>query len=228
MASAADCCGPRHRFLILALLACFLLIATGSLLAADNSRVVSVPALAVLTNGDKGLVHYIVIQLDHDPRLEGPTVQFNEITLGGGSLVGEDWKEGAMDAVRAAVKASGYDGRDWLVTVKNRSRHSITGGMSTSGAVAVGVLAAWRGETLRPGITFTGRITPDGRIESVGAIPQKLEAAASEGFKTLLVPRGQSRTSEWDLLPLAEKKQMSVIEVGTLEEAYSFMAGGSP
>lgn len=227
MAPAADRRGLRYKVLILALLACSLHIPAHSALSAENLRVVSVPALAVATSGEKGLVHYIVIQFDHDPRLEGPTVTFNEINLGGGSLVGEDWKEGVIQAVRAAVKVSGQDGRDWLVTVKNRSYHSITGGMSTSSAVAVAVLAAWRGEPLRPGVTITGVMTPEGRIESVGAIPQKLDAAAREGFKTLLVPRGQLQTSEWDLLLLAEKRQMSVIEVGTLEEAYSLMVGAA-
>ena len=52
------------------------------------------PALGVLASGQTGIIHYIVLQIDKDPRREGPTVQFNEINLGGGSLVSEDWKEG--------------------------------------------------------------------------------------------------------------------------------------
>lgn len=214
---------PRNRILILALLTVSLHAQALPVRSADNPRLVSVPALAVLTNGQNGLVHYIVIQIDHDPRQEGPTVRFNEINLGGGSRVGEDWKAGVTQAVRAAAKTAGENGRDWLVTVKNRSYHSITEGMSASNAVAVGVLAAWRGESLKPGTTITGQITPDGRIEPVAAIPKKLEAAASEGLKTVLVPRGQLQTPEWDLPQLAAKWQVSVIEVGTLEEAYSLM-----
>lgn len=214
---------PGQTCPTLALVALSIHILSLSLAAADSPRVISVPALSVLTNGEKGLVHYIVIQIDRDPRQEGPTVRFNEINLGGGSRVGEDWKAGVIQAVRAAAKTAGESGRDWLVTVKNRSRHSMTGGMSASSAVAVGVLAAWRGEPLRPGVTITGHIMPDGRIEPVAAIPKKLEAAASEGFTTVLVPRGQLKTSEWDLLQLAEQWRMSVREVGTLEEAYSLM-----
>ncbi len=224
---AADRQVARHRVLILALLAISLYTQALPARSADNPRLVSVPALAVLTNGQQGLVHYIVIQIDNDPRQEGPTVRFSEINLGGGSLVGEDWKEGVIQAVRAAAKTAGEDGRDWLVTVKNRSYHSLTGGMSASSAVAVGVLAAWRGEPLKPGTTITGQITPDGRIEPVASIPTKLEAAVNEGFKTVLVPRGQLQTPEWDLLQMAAKWQVSVIEVGTLEEAYSLMVGAA-
>lgn len=222
---AADQQGCRNRVLVLALLAIPLYTQALPAGSADDPRLVSVPALAVLTNGQQGLVHYIVIQIDNDPRQEGPTVRFNEINLGGGSLVGEDWKDGVIQAVRAAAKTAGEDGRDWLVTVKNRSYHSITGGMSASSAVAVGVLAAWRGEPIKPGTTITGQITPDGRIEPVSSIPKKLEAAANEGFKTVLVPRGQLQTPEWDLLQMAARWQVSVIEVGTLEEAYSLMVG---
>jgi hypothetical protein len=51
--------------------------------------------------------------IDKDPQQDGPTVQFNEINLGGGSLVSEDWKEGVKRAVAAATKAVGEDGREW-------------------------------------------------------------------------------------------------------------------
>ncbi len=69
----------RNRVLILALLAVFLHTQAFPARSADNSLLVSVSALAVLTDGQKGLVHDIVIQIDNDPRQEGPTVRFNEI-----------------------------------------------------------------------------------------------------------------------------------------------------
>ena len=81
--------------------------------SADGPRFAVVPALGVLAGGQAGIIHYVVLQIDKDPQQDGPTVQFNEINLGGGSLVSEDWKEGVKRAVAAATKAVGEDGREW-------------------------------------------------------------------------------------------------------------------
>ena len=91
--------------------------------SADSRRFATVPALGVLAGGQTGIIHYIVLQIDKDPRREGPTVQFNEINLGGGSLVSEDWKEGVRQAVAAATKAVGEDGREWVS--QSRTGHTM-------------------------------------------------------------------------------------------------------
>ena len=181
------------------------------------------PALAVLSGGQTGIVHYIVLQIDKDSRQGGPTVQFNEINLGGGSIVSEDWKEGVRQAVAAATKAVGEDGREWVITIKNRSYNALTEGASASSAVAVGLVAAWRGDDVKSDIALTGQIMPDGRIESVGALAVKIEAAARAEFRTVLVPRGQLSTVERDLPQLVSKWNIKAIEVATLEEAYQLM-----
>lgn len=191
--------------------------------SADSHRFATVPALGVLAGGQTGIIHYIVLQIDKDPRREGPTVQFNEINLGGGSLVSEDWKEGVRQAVAAATKAVGEDGREWIITIKNRSYNALTEGTSASGAVAVGLVAAWRGDHIKSDVAFTGKIMPGGQIESVSALLVKIEAAARAQFKTILVPRGQLDTADWDLSQLATKWNIKVIEVATLEEAYPLM-----
>jgi hypothetical protein len=79
--------------------------------SADSRHFATVPALGVLADGQTGIVHYIVLQIDNDPQRGGPIVQFNEINLGGGSIVSEDWKEGVKQAVVAATRAVGGDGR---------------------------------------------------------------------------------------------------------------------
>jgi predicted S18 family serine protease len=182
-----------------------------------------VPALGVLANGQTGTVHYIVLQLDKDPRREGPTILFNEIHLGGGSAVSEDWKEGVKQAVAAATKAMGEDGREWVITIKNRSYNSLTEGASASSAVAVGIVAAWRGDEIASDVALTGKIMQDGRIEAVGALPSKIEAAARAQFKTLLIPRGQLNSPDGDLSQLATRWHVTILEVATLEEAYQLM-----
>jgi len=191
--------------------------------SADSRRLATVPALGVLAGGQTGIIHYIVLQIDKDPRREGPTVQFNEINLGGGSLVSEDWKEGVRQAAVAATKAVGEDGREWMITIKNRSYNALTEGSSASSAVAVGLVAAWRGDHIKSDVALTGKIMPDGQIESVSALLVKIEAAARAQFKTILVPRGQLDTADWDLSQLATKWNIKVIEVATLEEAYQLM-----
>jgi len=189
----------------------------------DSRRLATVPALGVLAGGQTGIVHYIVLQIDKDPRRGGPTVQFNEINFGGGSIVSEDWKDGIRQAVAAATKAVGEDGREWVITVKNRSYNALTEGTSASSAVAVGLVAAWRGDRIKSDVALTGKIMPNGQIETVSALPVKIEAAARAQFKTILVPRGQLDTAEWDLSQLATRWNIKVIEVATLEEAYQLM-----
>lgn len=191
--------------------------------AFDNLRLASVPALAVLSDGRTGVVHYIVIQISSDSPADGPVIQFSEIDPGGGSLVGDDWKAGVRQAVLTALRHLGTDGHDWVVTVKNRSRNAMTDGMSASGAVAVGIMAAWRGETIRPEVAMTGQVAPNGDILAVGGVPQKVEAAARERFRTVLVPRGQSNVGEGDFG--SQTRRVAVVEVGTLDEAYQAMAG---
>jgi len=197
--------------------------------SANSHRLATVPALGVVAEGQTGIIHYIVLQIDEDPQQEeGPTIQFNEINLGGGSIVSEDWKEGVRQAVAAATKEVGEDGREWVVTIKNRSYNALTEGTSPSSAVAVGIVAAWRGDDVNPDVALTGKIMPDGQIEPVAALPVKVEAAARAQFKTILVPRGQLYTADWDLSQLAAEWNIKVLEVTTLNEAYQLMeaAGG--
>jgi len=209
--------------LILLFSAIILCTQVSPLWSADSRRVATVPALGVLADGQTGIVHYIALQIDRDLRQEGPTVQFNEINLGGGSVVSEDWKEGVKHAVTAATKAVGEDGRGWVITIKNRSYNAWTEGMSASSAVAVGLVAAWRGDDIRSDVVLTGTIMPNGQIESVGAVFTKVEAAARAQFKTILIPRGQLNKADGDLSQLALRWNITVIEVATLEEAYQLM-----
>jgi len=218
----------RRPYLIILLSTIILCTQAFPLWSADSRRLATVPALGVLAGGQPGIIHYIVLQIDKDPRQEGPTVQFNEMNLGGGSIVSEDWKEGVKQAVAAATKAVGEDGREWVITIKNRSYNALTEGMSASSAVAVGIVAAWRGDDIKSDVALTGKIMPDGQIEPVGALLIKVEAAARAQFKTILVPRGQLDTADWDLSQLATRWNINVIEVATLEEAYLLMTTAAP
>jgi predicted S18 family serine protease len=197
-------------------------------LLAEPPKFVTVPALAVSVIGGQqvGNVHYVVLQLEHDPQGRGPTVFFSESAAG--SAVDDVWKDGARAAITAAAKIMGEDERNWRLTIKNRSWYSLSSGSSASSAIAVGIIAAWRGDAIRSGIVLTGTIAPDGRIEEVGDLPAKLQGAATANMRAMLVPKGEAKTSQWDLFELGQQRNVSVVEVGTLQEAYEMMTGIRP
>jgi predicted S18 family serine protease len=195
---------------------------------AESKRYMSVPALAAAqVNGQLvGNVHYIVLQLDRDPQGRGPTILFSESTAG--SAVDEVWKDGARAAIAAAARIMGEDVRNWALTIRNRSRFSLSSGSSASSAMAVGIIAAWRGDDLRSGVVLTGVITPEGRIEDVGDLPAKLQGAVAANMHAMLVPKGEAKTDEWDLYELGRQRNITVVEVSTLQEAYEIMTGIRP
>ena len=195
---------------------------------AESPTFVSVPALAVSVIGGQqvGNVHYVVVQVERDLQGHGPTILFSESSVG--SAVDDVWKDGARAAISAAAKVMGEDERNWRLTIKNRSRYSLSGGSSASSAIAVGIIAAWRGDTIRSGVVLTGVITKDGRIEEVGDLPIKLQGAAAANMRSMLVPKGEAKTPEWDLFELGRQRNINVAEVGTLQEAYEFMTGIRP
>ena len=191
---------------------------------AGNSNIVSVSTLGIQGEGLPGVVNYILVQLDHVASQGGPTIQFNEVNLGGGSLVGEEWKEGARRAVRAVLHAVGDSGHDWMITIKNRSATSLTDGMSASAAVAVAIMAAYRGGAIRSDVALSGQITPDGRLDVVGGLPVKIEAAANAHYRAIIVPRDQVLTPDWmSSTDVASRRRVQLIQAGTLDEAYQAM-----
>ncbi|MBM4124100.1 MAG: hypothetical protein FJ246_03955 [Nitrospira sp.] len=101
-------------------------------------------------------------------------------------------------------------------------------GPSAGAAMAVGFIAVFKGDTIRRGVALTGTIEPGGRIGPVGGIPDKIRAAAREGYRTVLVPQGQLQNANWNLTPLAMELNMTVTEVATIDAAYELMTGQRP
>jgi len=223
----SHCNRSADRIVIFAM-ALLISLASSSAGLAESSRIVTVPAVAVAVIGGQlvGTVHYVILQIERDPTGSGPTILFSEFAIG--SAVDDVWKDGARIALSAAAKVLGEDERNWRLTIKNRSRFSLAGGSSASSAIAVGVIAAWRGDAIRSGVVLTGVITAGGGIEEVGDLPAKLQGAAEANMRAMLVPKGEAKTPEWDLFELGRKRNIRVVEVGTLQEAYEFMTGIRP
>ena len=193
---------------------------------AESPRVVIVPTLGIQGEGQPAVVNQVLIQFERVAGLNGPVVQFSEMNLGGGSRVGEEWKDGVHHAVEAVARLVGEDGRDWRVTLKNRAVTAMTDGRSASGAIAAGLLAAYKGETLRSDVAVSAVVTPDGRIDVVGALSSKLEAAAGGHFRGLVVSRHQPYTRDWPQgEETANRLRIQLIQVGTLAEVYDALTG---
>jgi len=98
-------------------------------------------------------------------------------------------------------------------------------GPSAGAAMAVGFIAMFKGDRVQRGTALTGTIEPDGHIGWVGGIPDKIRAAKREGYHTVLVPHGQARTGQWNLIELGFQLNITVKEVETVDEAYQIMTG---
>lgn len=73
---------------------------------------------------------------------------------------------------------------------------NLVGGRSAGAAIAVATIALVRNEFLRNDVLVTGTVESEGRIGEVGMILPKAKAAKEKGFKLLLVPIGESRTTK--------------------------------
>lgn len=113
-------------------------------------------------------------------------------------------------------------------------KFDITGpidGPSAGGILTIGVLAALNRHPLDPSVTMTGTISPDGSLGPVGLIPLKLQAAADEGYETVLLPAALTTVSD----PLsgapvqtddyANTLGIEVQFVRTIDEAYERFTG---
>jgi hypothetical protein len=200
------------------------------LATAEQRFLITVPTLSV-SSQDIGATTFVAIQVDRLANSVGPEVQFVEgsrtLRLFRGGALSEDWKDAAHTAVLAACDAVGEDPRTWSVTLKNVSNAYITGGPSASAAIAVAMIAALRQDGILPGVVMTGAVDPSGRILTVGALPEKIQAAAAGGFSTVVIPQDQIKTQDWDLSALAENLRVTIVEVSTLREAYERMTGRS-
>ena len=100
-----------------------------------------------------------------------------------------------------------------------------TEGPSAAAALAIGFLAVLRGDRLIDGIALTGTLESTGRIGQVRNIREKIKAAGREGYRVLLVPRGQMYAPRVKLVGIGVEPNVVVREVGTIDEAYEIMTG---
>ena len=188
--------------------------------AASSEYVVEVPVLAAIRTNENGVFEVMLLVWDQKPQPDPvELLRFNgRVRLGAGNLESIDRAFAYAIERTPNVRHSGT-----VSVLAHAYRPAASDGPSAGAAIAVGFVAMFKGERLQRGIAVTGTFEPGGRIGPVGGIPDKMRAAAREGYRTILVPRGQLYGPRWNLNQLALELGVTVKEVDTVDEAYELM-----
>lgn len=187
---------------------------------ADN--VIELPVLAAIRQNNLGVFEILMIWWDKKPEPNPIQLQW----INAGVRLGNTHLGAMADAFNYAVERTPSVQHSGTVSVQGVT-YAPTGsdGPSAGAAMAVGFIAMFKGEKVQRGTALTGTFQPGGQIGWVGGIPDKIRAAKREGYHTVLVPRGQMHTPQWNLTDLSSQLNINVQEVDTVDEAYQLMTG---
>jgi uncharacterized protein len=129
---------------------------------------------------------------------------------------GEGFGPSAQIALYVAARYSGRPYTNYTALLRVLASDAQVGGPSASGYITVALFALMNNLTLRGDMAMTGIILPDGLVGPVGGVSQKVSAAAEKGIKTVLVPMGEAPGGV---------SGVSVVEIGTLEDAIHYLTG---
>ncbi len=201
------------------LLAAFLSLDAASVRA---ETVVELPVLAAINANNRGVFEVLLIWWDQKAQPDPVALHWYKA----GVILGETHLGAMAVAFRYAVERTPSVRHSGTVSVRAVAyAPTSSDGPSAGAAMAVGFIALFKGEPVRRGVALTGTIEPGGRIGPVGAIPDKIRAAVREGYRTVLIPQGQLDDPTWSLTRLAMELNVTIKEVGTIDEAYELMTG---
>ncbi len=208
---------------------CVSVLALGLLLAwvatstwAVTERVVEMPVLAAIRTNDRGVFNIMLVWWDRQPEPDPIALRWLDagVRLKGSHL------DAMANAFNYALEQTPEVRHTGTVSVQGVAyRPTSTDGPSAGSAMAVAFLALFRGDTLRRGVAITGSLEAGGEIGPVGAVADKIRAAAREGYKLILIPSGQLYDTRSNLGELALELSVAIKEVGTVHEAYEYMTG---
>ena len=209
-------CRLALSYLLIAALLC------GIPVSASANSAVELPVLAAIRQNNLGVFQILMIWWDKKP--EPTPVQLQWLLAG--VRLGNDHLGAMSQAFAYAVERTPSVQHSGTVSVQGVAYRPMgSDGPSAGAAMAVGFIAMFKGEHIQRGIALTGTIEPGGQIGPVGNIPDKIRAAAREGYRTVLIPRGQMHDPQWNLIELGFQLNMTVKEVDTIDEAYMLMTG---
>jgi len=210
---------PRH-FAPICILIAALFCGIPASVSADN--VIELPVLAAIRQNNLGVFEILMIWWDK--KAEPNPVQLQWLL--GGVRLGNTHLGAMAQAFAYAVERTPSIQHSGTVSVQGVAYQPVgTDGPSAGAAMAVGFIAMFKGDHVQRGIALTGTFEPGGQIGLVGGIPDKIRAAAREGYRTVLVPRGQVYDPRWNLNELGFQLNVTVKEVDTIDEAYLLMTG---
>ncbi len=210
---------PRHLAVTCTLI---IILLCGIPASGSADSIVELPVLAAIRQNNLGVFEILMIWWDKKPEPNPVQLQWilAGVRLGNAHL-------GAMaQAFAYAVERTPSVQHSGTVSVQGVAyQPANSDGPSAGAAMAVGFIAMFKGDHLQRGIALTGTFEPNGQIGPVGGIPDKIRAAAREGYRTILVPRGQIHDARWNLIELGFQLNVTVKEVDTIDEAYQLMTG---
>ena len=220
----------------LASLVLILLLLTPAFAQFENSSERTIKAVAVVSGENRGaVINITVIVTPGNGKVFVSVSPFTEIDMQGSAQL-------------SALTACDLTGKDFLkhdFFYIIEAKSTIVGGPSAGAVMTIATIAALENLTLRKDVFMTGMIYPDGSIGPVGGIPYKLEAAAKNGAKIFLIPKGQrisqiqktverkqgpfviinTKTETVDLVEYGKKLGVDVVEVDNINQALNYYAG---
>ena len=184
--------------------------------------VLELPVLAAVKSNDLGVFEVLLLRWDQQTNPVPASLQWRI----GNVVLGEAHLSSMARAFRYAMEHTpGVQHSGTVTAIGLAYMPTGSDGPSAGAAMAVGFMALFKGDPIHRGIALTGTLKPDGNVGPVGSIPDKIRAASREGYRTILIPAGQLRSPEWNLVRLGMELNVDLKEVSTIEEAYRLMTG---
>ncbi|MBI5855851.1 MAG: hypothetical protein HZB35_11635 [Nitrospirae bacterium] len=209
------------------------IVVMGPWWGASADQLAEIPVLGAIQSNNRGVVEMILIRWDQAASPDPVELRWNTGQKNFLRGLREDVQfvnesvQAFNTALQIAVERTPDSRHTGTISILGFAYQATSSdGPSAGAAFTVGFIAAFKGEKIRRGLAMTGTIEPVGRIGPVGAIPDKIRAAAREGFRTVLIPRGQLYEPRWELPALATALNVTLHEVTTVAEAYEQMTGG--
>ncbi|MFH1443262.1 MAG: S16 family serine protease [Candidatus Micrarchaeota archaeon] len=230
--------GILLAILILSFAAIVFSLNTGNYFVGDKGeKSVSMMVPAVDAEG-KGFLLKMDVEVRRGAGMLNIISEGDEITISGGT------EDSFKTAVAAAARISGADFGKMDVTFVIHRKGYIAGSSAAASAV-VGLVSLAQNRKIRKDALITGSLDENGKINRVGFILEKANAAKETGYEILLVPEGEAkvwvipegcRRDDGSSLPgcrpekeevdVMEATEIKIIEVSDLEEAAEFMLEG--
>ncbi|RLI86253.1 MAG: serine protease-like protein [Archaeoglobales archaeon] len=226
----------KLRLSVLFLAALFILAIPANAQFVNESKV-TIKAVAVRSGAEPqgAVINITVIVTPGNGKVFVSTIPYTEIDMQGSAQL----------AALTACDLLGVDFmcHDFFYIIEADA--PIVGGPSAGGVMCVATIAALKNLSIKNDVFMTGMIYPDGFIGPVGGIPYKLEAAANNGAKYFLIPKGQRVvyvqekkeerigpfirisivTKPVDVVEYGKQLGVDVVEVETVEQALAYYTG---